>query len=268
LLAYEAMCQEEWSLGSFEANPVEPASPRNDSKLRVHSNLNDRTATSIRASTSDYDIRGSQYEFPQRSFSMGSKKSASVEEGLDENYAVSIPFKVRKLEFDVSKFFAFGSPIGLVLLHRTLSTLSQNTSGKYFYVDLLTNSSSIVICFITLFNFSRLTLGSPVKPACGQVYNLFHPFEPLSARIEPLLLPQCSQIPSVNVPRYQKFPRGDGVSTDVMAMIGGRPELFREKPKNGEKNKVQRTSSNMSTSSSLSAEAIDFSVSYAVTVGQ
>ena len=110
--------------------------------------------------------------------------------------------------------------------------------------------------------------GSPVKPACGQVYNLFHPFEPLSARIEPLILPQFSQISSVNVPRYQKFPRGDGVSNDVLAMIGGRPELFRENPKKGGKVKVERTCSNISTCSSVSVDALDFSVSDAVRAGE
>ena len=108
--------------------------------------------------------------------------------------------------------------------------------------------------------------GAPVKPACGQVYNLFHPFEPFSARIEPLILPQFSQISSVNVARYQKFPRGDGVINDVMAEIGGRPKLFREKL--CEKVKVQRTSSNMSTCSNVSVDLLDFSVSEAVREGQ
>ena len=106
-----------------------------------------------------------------------------------------------------------------------------------------------------------------MKPACGQVYNLFHPFEPLSARIEPLILPQFSQISSVNVPRYQKFPRGDGVSSDVMAVISKRPKLFRDKPKKGEKIGVHRTSSNMSTSSTVSIEVMDFSVSVPVREG-
>ena len=140
LLAYEAMCQEEWSLGSFEANPVEPASPKYDkyfdNKLRVHSN--DPTARGIRPSISDNDIHASQHNshFPIRSYSMGSKNSASVDDGLDENYAVSIPFKVRKLEFDVSKFFAFGSPIGLVLLHKRLFAFSNKPSGKRLFSDL------------------------------------------------------------------------------------------------------------------------------------
>ena len=121
---------------------------------------------------------------------------------------------------------------------------------------------------IITFHFSRfIIVGGPVKPPCGQVYNLFHPFEPLSARIEPLILPQFSQISSVDVPRYQKFPRGDGVSSDVMAVIGRRPELFREKPRKGEKIKVERTCSNMSTSSTVSMETLDFSLSDAAREG-
>ncbi|XP_028400349.1 protein retinal degeneration B-like isoform X2 [Dendronephthya gigantea] len=240
LLAYEAMCQEQWSIGSFETNPSNPASPISkqdrhfDNKLRIHDK-------SLRLSCSDMDLRDApDMDFPKRAYSVGNKNSSSLEDGLDSNsetYAVSVPFKVRKLEFDVSRFFAFGSPIGLVLLHKRLSA------------------------------FSSTGTGAPAKPACSQVYNLFHPFEPLSARIEPLILPQLSQIPSVNVPRYQKFPRGDGVSNDVMAMIGGRPELFREKPKIGEKVKVSRTCSNISTCSTLSTDALDFSVSDSVREG-
>lgn len=112
-----------------------------------------------------------------------------------------------------------------------------------------------------------MILGAPAKPACGQVYNLFHPFEPLSARIEPLILPQFSQISSVNVPRYQKFPRGDGVTCDVMAVISKMPKLFRDKPIKGEKINVHRTSSNMSTVSTVSIEVMDFSVSLPVREG-
>ncbi len=159
LLAYEAMCQEQWSLGSFETNPYDPVSPVSkhdkhfDSKLRVCNDMKDPATQRIRSSISDTDIHGSQYDtdvdFPKRSNSMSNQKSASVEDGLDsglETYAASIPFRVRKLEFDVSKFFAFGSPIGLVLLHKKLSAFSGKTSGKCLYSNLTSVSSTVVVC--------------------------------------------------------------------------------------------------------------------------
>ena len=130
LLAYEAMCQEQWSIGSFDTNSSHPASPI--------SKQDDNAMKNKRLSNSDIDIRIPQYdpelEFPKRSYSTGNKKSASVEDGLDstsETYSVCTPFRVRKLEFDVSKFFAFGSPIGLVLLHKRLSAFSGKISRKF-----------------------------------------------------------------------------------------------------------------------------------------
>lgn len=147
LLAYEAMCQENWSIGSFETNPSNPVSPISkqdkhfDSKLSV----SDHSMRKLRLSSSDINIRDPQYDpdmdFSKRAYSMGSKKSASVEDGLDETYAVCIPYKVKKLEFDVSKFFAFGSPIGLVLLQKRLSAFSDKMS-KCLYSNLTSSLTS------------------------------------------------------------------------------------------------------------------------------
>uniref|UniRef100_A0A4W5JMV5 DDHD domain-containing protein n=1 Tax=Hucho hucho TaxID=62062 RepID=A0A4W5JMV5_9TELE len=49
-------------------------------------------------------------------------------------------------------------------------------------------------------------------PACQQVYNLFHPADPSASRLEPLLEKRFHQLPPFCVPRYQRFPLGDGHS--------------------------------------------------------
>uniref|UniRef100_A0A8C7QBP5 DDHD domain-containing protein n=1 Tax=Oncorhynchus mykiss TaxID=8022 RepID=A0A8C7QBP5_ONCMY len=58
--------------------------------------------------------------------------------------------------------------------------------------------------------------GSPLvaqlRPACQQVYNLFHPADPLASRLEPLLEKKFHLLPPFNVPRYTRFPLGDGNS--------------------------------------------------------
>ena len=54
-----------------------------------------------------------------------------------------------------------------------------------------------------------------IKPNCGQVYNLFHPMDPTVSRIEPLLSARFSLVPPINVPKYQKFPFGDGYSLSL-----------------------------------------------------
>lgn len=60
-----------------------------------------------------------------------------------------------------------------------------------------------------------LSSGYPVaqmRPACEQIYNLFHAADPCASRLEPLLAPKFQAIAPLTVPRYQKFPLGDGSS--------------------------------------------------------
>ncbi|CAN8016717.1 unnamed protein product [Ixodes persulcatus] len=84
-----------------------------------------------------------------------------------------------RFDFDVSDFFMFGSPVALVLAYRKMLSFDDKNAPL-------------------------------VRPQCSQVYNLFHPTDPLAARLEPLLSARFSQLPPVNVPRYQKYPLGDG----------------------------------------------------------
>lgn len=53
---------------------------------------------------------------------------------------------------------------------------------------------------------------SALHPACQQVYNLFHPADPSASRLEPLLDKRFHLLPPFSVPRYQRFPLGDGHS--------------------------------------------------------
>lgn len=53
---------------------------------------------------------------------------------------------------------------------------------------------------------------SALRPACQQVYNLFHPADPSASRLEPLLDKRFHVLPPFSVPRYQRFPLGDGHS--------------------------------------------------------
>ncbi|KAK1806789.1 hypothetical protein P4O66_005273 [Electrophorus voltai] len=85
-----------------------------------------------------------------------------------------------KFDFEVSDFFLFGSPLGLVLaLRKTV---------------------------IPMMDVAQL------RPACQQVYNLFHPADPSASRLEPLLEKKFHLLPPFSVPRYQRFPLGDGNS--------------------------------------------------------
>uniref|UniRef100_A0A3B3R9E4 Phosphatidylinositol transfer protein membrane associated 2 n=1 Tax=Paramormyrops kingsleyae TaxID=1676925 RepID=A0A3B3R9E4_9TELE len=97
-----------------------------------------------------------------------------------------------KFDFEVSDFFLFGSPLGLVLaLRKTV---------------------------IPMLDVAQL------RPACQQVYNLFHPADPSASRLEPLLEKKFHLLPPFNVPRYQRFPLGDGNS----ALLGESAHTLRK----------------------------------------
>lgn len=79
-----------------------------------------------------------------------------------------------RLEFDVTHFFVFGSPLGLILAQRNIA------NGQ---IDL---------------------------PCCTQIYNMFHLTDPIALRIEPLLSKKFRSIEPLMIPRYSKYPLGDG----------------------------------------------------------
>ena len=59
-----------------------------------------------------------------------------------------------------------------------------------------------------------------MRPACSQVYSFFHCADPSASRLEPLLEPKFHLVPPVSVPRYQRFPLGDGQSLLVGRLPG------------------------------------------------
>ncbi|XP_043548555.1 membrane-associated phosphatidylinositol transfer protein 2 isoform X3 [Chiloscyllium plagiosum] len=103
-----------------------------------------------------------------------------------------------KFEFEVTDFFLFGSPLGLVLALR-----------------------KTVIPSLDVYQ---------LRPACQHVYNLFHPADPSSSRLEPLLEKKFHLLPPFNVPRYQRFPLGDGSSVLLVETIQNNPTLILETP--------------------------------------
>ncbi|XP_041338593.1 membrane-associated phosphatidylinositol transfer protein 3 isoform X2 [Pyrgilauda ruficollis] len=89
-----------------------------------------------------------------------------------------------RFEFEVSDFFLFGSPLGLVLAMRS------------------TVLPGLDVC--------------QVRPACSQVYSFFHSADPSACRLEPLLEKRFHLLPPFSVPRYQRYPLGDGRSHQLV----------------------------------------------------
>ncbi|XP_007894826.2 membrane-associated phosphatidylinositol transfer protein 3 [Callorhinchus milii] len=101
-----------------------------------------------------------------------------------------------RFDFEVSDFFLFGSPLGLVLAMRQ------------------TVLPSVDVC--------RL------RPACSQVYSLFHSADPSASRLEPLLERRFHLVAPFCVPRYQRYPLGDGSSALLAEVIQSQAALFLE----------------------------------------
>uniref|UniRef100_A0A2M4A7D2 Putative phosphatidylinositol transfer protein n=2 Tax=Anopheles triannulatus TaxID=58253 RepID=A0A2M4A7D2_9DIPT len=100
--------------------------------------------------------------------------------------------RVPKFEFEVGDFFMFGSPLAVILSARRLADSRYGSS----------------------------------KPACTQLYNLFHPTDPTAARLEPLLSARFSLLPPLNVPRYAKYPLGNGQPCHLLELIQSSPQIF------------------------------------------
>uniref|UniRef100_A0A3Q2PRR2 Phosphatidylinositol transfer protein membrane associated 2 n=1 Tax=Fundulus heteroclitus TaxID=8078 RepID=A0A3Q2PRR2_FUNHE len=136
-----------------------------------------------------------------------------------------------KFDFEVSDFFLFGSPLGLVLaLRKTV---------------------------IPMLDVAQL------RPACQQVYNLFHPADPSASRLEPLLERKFHLLPPFSVPRYQRFPLGDGNSAllaDVVQSHGGvfMDSSYPSSPIMGPLSRGQRRASEISIASQVSGMADSF----------
>ncbi|XP_026873886.2 PITP-less RdgB-like protein [Electrophorus electricus] len=96
-------------------------------------------------------------------------------------------------DFEVSDCFLLGCPLGLVLaMRRTV---------------------------LPAFQVAQL------RPACSQIFNLFYPSDPSASRLEPLLHPDLTQLPPFAVPRYQRYPLGDGRSTLTVDTVIRRPSV-------------------------------------------
>ncbi|XP_067641027.1 protein retinal degeneration B-like isoform X4 [Eurosta solidaginis] len=99
-----------------------------------------------------------------------------------------------KLDFEVGDFFMFGSPLSIVLASRKLHDAKA----------------------------------AMVRPNCNQVYNLFHPTDPIASRLEPLLSARFSMLAPVNVPRYAKYPLGNGQPYHLLEVIQSHPQHFND----------------------------------------
>ncbi|XP_061734262.1 membrane-associated phosphatidylinositol transfer protein 3 isoform X1 [Nerophis ophidion] len=106
----------------------------------------------------------------------------------------SLLFNPGRFDFEVSDCFLLGCPLGLVLaMRRTVLPAVQVNQ---------------------------------LHPACSQIFNLFYPSDPSASRLEPLLQALFHKLPPCAVPRYQRYPLGDGRSLVIAESIQSHPDVF------------------------------------------
>lgn len=115
-----------------------------------------------------------------------------------------------KLNFDVDSFFCLGSPIGLFQMLKgktlegrrnpnevTLDGFPESTENPFFLEKGHVKSSS---------RLSKEAQHSAIisSPKCQQLYNIFHPTDPIAYRLEPLISPSMASMKPQNLPYVKK----------------------------------------------------------------
>ncbi|KAF2711587.1 DDHD-domain-containing protein [Pleomassaria siparia CBS 279.74] len=149
-----------------------------------------------------FDILCLQKVEGPKSHSQSSKRRRATEENL-------------KLDFEVEDFYALGSPIGLfqMLKGRTIAgrPLSSFTPPE-------TPASPLDDPFAAQGNLFEVTTSSPL---CKQLFNIFHPTDPISYRLEPLISPAMSGLKPQPLPYTKKGIFG-GPTAQGLTGIGAR----------------------------------------------
>ncbi|XP_015806695.1 membrane-associated phosphatidylinositol transfer protein 3 isoform X2 [Nothobranchius furzeri] len=176
-----------------ESSPTLSSSKRlSKSNIDISAPNEGQSGSSLSRKQSDsYD--GDTSSTGQRNFfSSLMKDSVEVRGGS----STSLVLNPGRFDFEVSDCFLLGCPLGLVLaMRRTVLPAVQV---------------------------------SQLRPACSQIFNLFYPSDPSASRLEPLLQPLFHKLPPFAVPRYQRYPLGDGRSVLIADSIQGHPSVFLE----------------------------------------
>jgi len=57
------------------------------------------------------------------------------------------------------------------------------------------------------------------QPQCGQLYNLFHSFDPISSRLEPIIDDSFANVRPAPVPRSHSFPFNDDIQYNASVLF-------------------------------------------------
>ncbi|KAF2195813.1 DDHD-domain-containing protein [Zopfia rhizophila CBS 207.26] len=156
-----------------------------------------------------FDILCQQKDAKSRS-SQSSKHRRATEESL-------------KLDFEVEDFYALGSPIGLFQMLKGRTIAARPSAANFVPPetppDALGDPFSPDSQDLSQHAFDITTS----SPKCKQLFNIFHPTDPISYRIEPLISPAMSSLKAQPLPYTKKgifgAPAAQGL-TGIGARVG------------------------------------------------
>lgn len=148
-----------------------------------------------------------QQKDPRAKPSMSSKARRATEEGI-------------KLDFQVEDFYALGSPIGLFQMLKG-RTIAARPSASYVTPE--TPASPLDDPFSAESERNRVNDFIVSSPLCKQLFNIFHPTDPISYRLEPLISPAMSSLKAQPLPYTKRglfgAPTAQGL-TNIGASLG------------------------------------------------
>ncbi|KAI8938634.1 hypothetical protein NX059_004505 [Plenodomus lindquistii] len=125
-----------------------------------------------------------------------------------------------KLDFEVEDFYALGSPIGLFQMLKGRTIAARPT---FTFTPAKTPGCALDDPFSTPEEQDHAFDITTSSPLCKQVFNIFHPTDPISYRIEPLISPAMSSLKAQPLPYTKKgifgAPASQGL-TGIGARVG------------------------------------------------
>ena len=131
-------------------------------------------------------------------------------------------------KFDVDSFFCFGSPIGLFQMLKG-QTIAGRSNPNQVTLDGFPDSLDDPFSESPYSRLPAHTISAAQQdalvssPKCRQLYNIFHPTDPIAYRLEPLVTPAMSSLKPQALPYTKKnffgAPMGQGF-TGIPAKVG------------------------------------------------
>ncbi|KAI5741697.1 hypothetical protein M8J76_016207 [Diaphorina citri] len=167
-------------------------------------------------------IRYHQLSFqPRMFFAFGSPVGKCIR--VPATLGTSAPLiRYHQLSFQPRMFFAFGSPVGkCIRVPATLGTSAPliRYHQLSFQPRMFFAFGSPVGMFVNVRGID--VLGEEFEfPTCPKFYNIFHPFDPVAYRIEPLIVPAMEHVRPVQVPHHKGRKRMHLELKDTLEYVG------------------------------------------------